>query len=112
MVRKNNSTVVENFPFNTLVSCDVRNDVKFFLSTEDQNRTELNDDNLVEIIVENPTFVLIHGWMMESNAAWVVDLTAELLEQGDCNVIAVDYTPISHQLDYISAVADSKPVGK
>lgn len=61
--------------------------------------------------MENPIVVLIHGWSVNSTVGWVIDFTAEFLEQGDYNVIAVDYTPIS-QLDYISAVVDSKAVGK
>lgn len=94
-----------------VATCDVREDVKFFLSTREQNRTEINEDNLALVEAENPTFVLIHGWMAESNDTWIIEVTDELLEQGDYNVIAVDYTPIG-QLGYVAAVVDSKAIGK
>lgn len=97
--------------FYLIVSCNLRGDVKFYLSTKDQNRTELNYDNLDAVDVENPTVFLIHGWTKSCNDSWVCESTAELLQQGDCNVIAVDYTPIS-QLDYFSAIRDAKYVGK
>lgn len=61
--------------------------------------------------MEKPTYVLIHGWTVNSNVTWVVELTTELLNQSDCNVITVDYTAIS-ELDYLSAVNDVPYVGK
>lgn len=99
------------FIFYLIVSCNLRDDVKFYLFTEDQNKTELNYGNLEAVNVENPTIFLIHGWTKSYNDTWVCESTAELLQEGDCNVIAVDYTPIS-QLDYISAIRDAKYVGK
>lgn len=93
------------------MSCDLRDDVRFFLSTEDLNRTEISNDDLDAVDVENPTVFLIHGWTRSSNDSWIIDLTAEFLEEEDFNVIAVDYTPIA-QLDYISAANDIKYVGK
>lgn len=92
------------------MSCDNRAEIRFFLSTENQNRTELNYDNLDAVDVKNPTVVLIHGFTVSSNQSWIIDLTAELLEEGGCNVIAVDYTPISHRVAY--TVNDAKFVGK
>lgn len=92
------------------VSSDVSDDVIFYLSTNEYNRTLLDEDNLDTLDVDLPFFVLIHGWSTNSTVDWVIDLTAELLDQGDYNVIAVDYTPIA-ELDYISAVADSPAIG-
>lgn len=69
------------------------------------------DDNLDIIDVDRPFFVLIHGWSVDSNVTWVIELTDDLLDQGDYNIITVDYTPIAN-LDYISAVADSPSIGK
>lgn len=93
------------------MSCDVRDEVKFFLSTQYQNRTELTYDNLNAVNVENPIIVLIHGYSVGSNVTWVIELTELLLEQYDYNIIAVDYAPIA-KLDYISAVVDARAVGK
>lgn len=94
------------------MSCDdFRDDVKFFLSTETQNRTELSSENLDEVDVENPTVFIIHGWTTSSNDTWIIDLTAEFLAEEDYNVIAVDYTPIGQQ-EYATAVSNIKYVGK
>lgn len=92
-----------------LVFCDNRNEVRFFLSTESENRTTLTFDNLDAVDVENPTVVLIHGFTVSSNDSWIIEATAELLDQGAFNVIAVDYTPISRQLAY--TVSDAQFVG-
>lgn len=40
----------------------------------------------------------------------MADIAAEFLNESDYNVIVVDYSPIA-ELDYISAVADSKSIG-
>lgn len=61
--------------------------------------------------VSLPTVVIIHGWVATSNISWMVDLTDAYLNTSDYNVITVDWSPIAN-LDYISAVAEAKNVGK
>lgn len=61
--------------------------------------------------MEKPIFVLLHGWKVGSNDSWVNELTEELLEQDDYNIIAVDYTPLAN-LEYVAAVISGNAVGK
>lgn len=63
------------------------------------------------INVEKPTFLLLHGWMEDSNIPYIIELTSALLEQDDYNVIAVDYKEISY-LVYAHAVKHIPIAGK
>lgn len=95
----------------SLVQCDIQDDVTFYLSTDQVNRTLLTDGNLDNIDVNNPIAIIIHGWIVNSTVSWVIELTDALLDSNeDYNVIAVDYTRIA-QLDYVSAVAAARVVG-
>lgn len=97
--------------FNFIVSSTFRYDVKFYLSTREQNRTEINNDNLNIVDIRKPTSLLIHGFTMNSSIPWIIDLTEALLEKSDCNVIAVDYAD-TFEPDIFSLVNNSRAVGK
>lgn len=95
----------------SICDCFVQDDVTFYLFTENLNDTELYEDNLYIVDVENPTVVIIHGWETTSNNTWIVGLTRTYLLTGDYNIITVNWSPIAYLL-YPLSVAEVQNIGK
>lgn len=54
------------------------------------------------------TKVLIHGWMSGGNSSFAVDIRNSYLESRDCNVIVVDWAPLSSNLFYPIPMQDTR----
>ncbi|XP_026470036.1 endothelial lipase-like [Ctenocephalides felis] len=57
------------------------------------------------------TKVLIHGWMSGGNSSFAVDIRNSYLESRDCNIIVVDWAPLSSNLFYPIPMQDTRIVG-
>lgn len=58
-----------------------------------------------------PVIFITHGWTDEGNASWVQNLTNAFFEQGNYNIIAVNWRKIAKQ-NYVAAAGNTKDVGK
>ncbi|CAD6994699.1 unnamed protein product [Ceratitis capitata] len=60
---------------------------------------------------DNPTKVLIHGWLQSYTASMNKNIRDAWLSRGDYNIIVVDWAR-ARLLDYVSSVAAVEPTGK
>ncbi|XP_077294596.1 phospholipase A1-like [Arctopsyche grandis] len=91
--------------------------VDFFLSTR-KNRTAalITNEALDRKIIKHfhpkkTTYVIVHGWLSNASASWVVDMKEALLDWDDANVISVDWSSGGSTLKYWKAVKNIETVG-
>lgn len=91
---------------------DVKNDdVTFFLSTRNNPSPTQISNNIKEVDVAKGTKILIHGWLESHNRTWYEKLTEEYLQNGDLNVIQVDWQRVARS-SYVSSAQNCKLVGQ
>ncbi|UJR17675.1 hypothetical protein I4U23_004572 [Adineta vaga] len=81
---------------------------QFFLFTRKQpTRAQvISSSNLGSFDQKKPTKFIIHGFTDQASNAWVINMTKELLKQGDMNVITIDWSG-GNQFPYGQAVANT-----
>lgn len=58
-----------------------------------------------------PVVMITHGWTDAGDASWIQNLTNAYLEQGNYNIIAVNWHKPADE-NYVSSAANTKSVGK
>ncbi|XP_026323366.1 pancreatic triacylglycerol lipase-like [Hyposmocoma kahamanoa] len=89
----------------------------FYMSSRDKNyRVQVYPGKQfglewVDFKASRKTIMIVHGFMSHSNASWVTDMARALLDWGDVNVIAVDWSGGGNTWKYWRAVANTRQVG-
>lgn len=68
-----------------------------------EHENEVEPISTIAIKNFNPaleTKILIHGWMASGSSSFAVDTKTAYLESRDCNVIVVDWGPLSNNVFY------------
>ncbi|KAF5287585.1 hypothetical protein FQA39_LY15862 [Lamprigera yunnana] len=84
--------------------------VKYYLSTRDIESVELVPNTYREVHPNNPTKIIIHGYVENFQKVWLKNMTTEYLKKGDFNVIRVDWEKIAWS-SYPKAVQGTQSVG-
>ncbi|XP_014275645.1 pancreatic triacylglycerol lipase [Halyomorpha halys] len=105
-------------PRSNSLSEDVSNEVLFYLYTkEEPNERQqliLNDVDVFQSSFfnpDNPTKIIIHGFLDCSTNPMAQTIKNSLLEQEDVNVILVDWGKIAKGLDYIKIAMETVDIG-
>lgn len=83
----------------------------YFLFNKEYYNVQIDQETLDYVDSSLPIVFLIHGWVADSNDSWVSDLTDVYLNQGNYNVITVDWSGPAGDF-YPSTVQDVKYIGK
>lgn len=91
--------------------------VQFFLSSRKQPQRvkvmigEQFGLEWTDFKVERRTIMIIHGFLVDANEPWIIDLEQSYLRWGDVNVIIVDWGVGGSTWNYYKAAVNSKLVG-
>lgn len=88
-----------------------KDDVTYYLFNSESYNVQLNNNNLDLIDVSLPINFLVHGWSGDSNDSWIYELVDLYLENGDVNVITVDWSGPAGDF-YPTSVKEVKEIGK
>ncbi|XP_042148477.1 pancreatic lipase-related protein 2-like [Ixodes scapularis] len=67
---------------------------------------------LTQFDIRRPLVIVVHGWLRNSNTAYLPETKDALLEKEDLNVILVDWRGGASQLNYIQSSGDTALVGR
>ena len=107
-----------NYPFNEqpLPKCIDKTKIKFRLFRSDSDDTEvLLLDHLKpvpkQLVPEDETILIIHGYMSKATSEWIVNLTRALFDaQPQSNIIVVDWQYYARDNVYAQAAANTRSV--
>lgn len=81
-------------------------------TNENEEFRQLNSSDLSQCPdPKNLVKFIIHGWFSNPNHEWIKNMTEAYLQQGNYNVIAVDWTEAAHKITYFSSAVNTLCVG-
>jgi len=99
--------VSENFSF---IDVNPAN-ITFYFVAANNEITVLNSSNVNLINQTLETISLVHGWLDAYNTTWLLEMADNYHQNGDVNVIIVDWSIYADSLDYAYSASAVQSVG-